>query len=68
MRTVVYDTETTGKEHNKGHRIVEIAMVELEDGVETGRYFHTLINVIKTNMMKEFNFFLRKIRLIHRCL
>lgn len=44
MRTVIYDTETTGKEYNKGHRIVEIAMVELEDGVETGRYFHTLIN------------------------
>lgn len=44
MRTVVYDTETTGKEHNKDHRIVEIALVELDNGVETGRYFHTLIN------------------------
>ena len=44
MREVVFDTETTGKRHQDGHRIVEIAAIELEGGKPTGRTFHRLIN------------------------
>jgi len=43
MREVVYDTETTGKHHDRD-KIVEIAAIEMIDGVPTGRVFHTLIN------------------------
>lgn len=44
MREIIYDTETTGKRYQDGHRVVEIAAIELEDGIFTGRTFHTLIN------------------------
>lgn len=44
MRTIIYDTETTGKEHQKGHRVVEVAFVEMIDGELTGKQFHSLVN------------------------
>lgn len=47
MREVILDTETTGYSKgnvSKSHRIVEIALVELEDGVETGKIFHSYVN------------------------
>ena len=44
MREVIYDTETTGKRFQDGHRVVEVAAVELVDGKPTGREFHVLIN------------------------
>jgi len=44
MRTIFYDTETTGKEYQKGHRIVEVAFIEMVDGKLTGRHFHSLVN------------------------
>lgn len=51
MRVVALDTETTGlnKRRNgasvcSGHRIVEIAAVEIINGVITGNFFHTHIN------------------------
>jgi DNA polymerase III subunit epsilon len=44
MREIVLDTETTGLDPGEGHRIVEIACVELVHHVPTGRKFHRYIN------------------------
>ena len=38
-REVVLDTETTGLDPRTGHRLIEIACVELEDYLPTGRTF-----------------------------
>ena len=39
MREIVLDTETTGISVKEGHRIVEIACVELENLIPTGKNF-----------------------------
>jgi DNA polymerase-3 subunit epsilon len=44
MREIVLDTETTGTEHAKGDRIVEIGCVELLNHVPTGRSYHVYLN------------------------
>ena len=44
MREVVIDTETTGLDPQTGHRICEIACVELAHHVPTGRKLHRYIN------------------------
>ena len=44
MREIVIDTETTGLEPQLGHRIVEIAAIELLHHVPTGRKFHCYVN------------------------
>lgn len=44
MREIVLDTETTGLDHAAGHRIVEIACVELMNHLPTGRVFHRYVN------------------------
>ena len=44
MRQVVLDTETTGLEIGKGHRIIEIGCVELAERRRTGRIFHRYLN------------------------
>lgn len=44
MREIVLDTETTGLDPLAGHRIVEIACVELMHHVPTGRAFHRYVN------------------------
>lgn len=44
MREIVLDTETTGLDPAEGHRIVEIAGVELMNHVPTGRTFHCYVN------------------------
>lgn len=44
MREVVLDTETTGLDPNDGHRIVEIACIELIRHVPSGRRFHRYVN------------------------
>ncbi|HUA56268.1 MAG TPA: DNA polymerase III subunit epsilon [Candidatus Sulfotelmatobacter sp.] len=44
MREIVLDTETTGLDPNAGHRIVEIAGVELMNSVPTGQVFQRYIN------------------------
>lgn len=44
MRQIVIDTETTGLEPEQGHRIVEIAAVELIDNEITGATFHRYCN------------------------
>src|SRR5262249_18222395 len=42
-REIVLDTETTGLDPAEGHRIIEIACIELESHIPTGRSFHTLV-------------------------
>ena len=44
MREVVIDTETTGLDPQGGHRIVEIACLELIHHVPTGRKLHRYVN------------------------
>jgi DNA polymerase-3 subunit epsilon len=44
MREIVIDTETTGLDPHSGHRIVEIAALELFHHVPTGRKFHCYVN------------------------
>src|SRR5436190_10501026 len=44
MREIVIDTETTGLDPQDGHRIVEIACLELVHHVPTGRKFHRYVN------------------------
>jgi DNA polymerase III subunit epsilon len=44
MREVVIDTETTGLDPQAGHRIVEIACIELIHHVPSGRKFHCYVN------------------------
>lgn len=44
MREIVIDTETTGLDPHGGHRIVEIACLELLHHVPTGRTFHSYVN------------------------
>jgi DNA polymerase III subunit epsilon len=43
MRQIVLDTETTGLEPSKGHRIIEIGCVELENRKLTGNHYHQYI-------------------------
>jgi DNA polymerase III subunit epsilon len=43
MREIILDTETTGLDPAHGHRLVEIACVELMHYVPTGRVFHTYL-------------------------
>jgi DNA polymerase-3 subunit epsilon len=44
MREIVLDTETTGLDPAAGHRIVEVAAVELVNTVPTGARFHRYAN------------------------
>ena len=43
-RQIVLDTETTGLSPKQGHRIIEIAAVELIDRVLTGNNYHCYLN------------------------
>ncbi len=44
MRQVVLDTETTGLDPTKGHRLTEIGCLEMVNRRLTGRKFHAYIN------------------------
>lgn len=44
MNEVFLDTETTGLSFKDGHKIIEIACIETEDLIATGKVFHKLIN------------------------
>ena len=44
MRYIVLDTETTGLDPNQGHRIIEIAALELKERKLTEDYRHYFIN------------------------
>ena len=43
-REIVLDTETTGLDVRTGHRLIELACVELDDYLPTGRTFHVYID------------------------
>ena len=44
MRQIVLDTETTGLEVTRGHRVIEIGCIELQNRRATGRHFHHYLN------------------------
>ena len=43
-REIVLDTETTGLDPRTGHRLIEVACLELEDFIPTGRHFHRYVH------------------------
>ena len=43
-RAILFDTETTGLEPHLGHRVIEVAALELVNDLPTGRHFHALIH------------------------
>jgi DNA polymerase III subunit epsilon len=44
LREIVLDTETTGTDHAKGDRVIEIGCVELLNHIPTGKSYHVYIN------------------------
>ena len=44
QRSVLLDTETTGLDHRDGHRVIEVAALELINDLPTERKFHHLIH------------------------
>ena len=47
-REIILDTETTGLDP-RDHRVIEIACVEIEDFLPTGRTFHRYVNPERSN-------------------
>ncbi|HEY2178879.1 MAG TPA: DNA polymerase III subunit epsilon [Caulobacteraceae bacterium] len=43
-REIVLDTETTGLSPRDGHRVIEIACIEIDDFTPTGRHFHRYVH------------------------
>jgi DNA polymerase-3 subunit epsilon len=43
-REIVLDTETTGLDPKNGHRLIEIACIEIEDYLPTGRHYHRYVD------------------------
>jgi DNA polymerase-3 subunit epsilon len=54
MREIVLDTETTGLDPAVGHRIVEVACLELFNHVPTGRNYQSYINPERDMPMSAF--------------
>lgn len=46
-REIILDTETTGLDPLQGHRIIEIACIELNNFLPTGKVFHQYINPLR---------------------
>jgi DNA polymerase-3 subunit epsilon len=44
IRTVLFDTETTGLDPLTGDRVIEVAALELLNDLPTGKHFHALID------------------------
>lgn len=44
MREICLDTETTGLDPKDGHKVIEIACVEMVDKIRTGKVFHVYVN------------------------
>jgi DNA polymerase III subunit epsilon len=43
-RSVLLDTETTGLDPALGHRVIEIAAIELSNDLPTGQFFHRVLD------------------------
>ena len=43
-RSILFDTETTGLDPSQGHRVIEVAALELLNDLPTGRQFHRLVD------------------------
>jgi DNA polymerase-3 subunit epsilon len=43
-RAILFDTETTGLEPHLGHRVIEVAALELLNDLPTGRHYHALVH------------------------
>ena len=43
-RAILFDTETTGLEPHLGHRVIEVAALELLNDLPTGKHYHALIH------------------------
>jgi DNA polymerase-3 subunit epsilon len=55
LRELVLDTETTGLDPNDGHRIVEVACLELINHLPSGRHFHKYVNPDRDMPTEAFN-------------
>ena len=55
MNEVFLDTETTGLSFRDGHKIVEIACIETQDLIATGKVFHKLINPKRSIPVEAYN-------------
>lgn len=44
MRQIILDTETTGLEVRQGHRLIEVACIEMVERRLTGRHYQTYLN------------------------
>ena len=44
MRQIFFDIETTGFKYHEGQRVVEVAAVEVVDGLKTGQVLHLYFN------------------------
>lgn len=44
MRQIILDTETTGLDPKSGHKLVEVAALEMIDRKLTGKHYHSYIN------------------------
>lgn len=44
MRQIFLDTETTGLDPRQGHRIIEVACIEMHNRRPTGRHLHKYVN------------------------
>lgn len=47
MREIVLDTETTGLDPKKGHRLIEVGAIEMINRIPTGKEFHRFINPLR---------------------
>lgn len=54
-REVVLDTETTGLDPKRGHRVVEIGCVELINLIPSGKIYHTYLNPERDMPLEAFN-------------
>lgn len=54
MREICLDTETTGLDPKSGHKIIEIACVELINRVRTGNHYHVYVDPRRDVPMEAF--------------
>lgn len=54
MREICLDTETTGLDPKDGHKLIEVACVELVNKVRTGKFFHKYVNPNRDVPMEAF--------------